>query len=273
TVLVLNLGGNFVQAAGSAISNPVKIVAVAGAGAVTVILDNPNNNITNISGDTQGGSVTVVTQGSISLNAPEGAGLNSWGGSVVIRAGGSITATELLVGMVSFQAGGAVNLRGFFAGARGSGSSVSLTNSAAGLVLGDVRSDSNLTVDGSGSVILSGSLVGSSSITINRPLVVSGSAEIVSSGGRIRLAGEVNAVAASVVAGQAGLVHSLRLLSGNNGTISFGGTGSSRLALGWVELQAGSILNPGAYGFNLLNGRSLIPTTGLLDPDHRLSIR
>ena len=273
TVLVLNLGGDFVQQAGSAITNPVKIVTGRNSGPVTVILNSPNNDIANISGDTQGGSVTVVTRGSIKLNAADGTGLNSWGGSVAIRAGGSITATDLQVGMVSFQAGGAVNLGGSFVGARGSGSSVTLNNRSVVLLLGDVRSDSNLVVDGLGSVILSGTLAGAGSVAIARPVVVVGSAEIVSSGGRISLAGDVNAIAASVVAGQASLVHSLRLLSGNNGTISFGATGGTRLALGWVEFQAGAIVNPGGYTLSLLSGRSLIPTTGLLDPDHRLSTR
>ena len=289
TVLVLNLGGDFVQQTGTAITNPVKIVSAEGAGAVTVILDNPNNVITNIFGDSRGGSVTVVTRGNISLNGPDGltglTGLKTGGGSVVIRAGGTITATDLQAGVVSFQAGGAVKLRGFFVGARGSGSSVSLLSSAAGMVLGDVQADSSLSVDGTGSVVLSGTLAGSGSVTVNRPLVVYGAAAIVSAGGRITLAGEVNGVAGSLAASlaasvaasvQAGLAASSLLIhSGYNGTIGLGGAVGSRFALGWVELQAGVIDNPGGYGLRLTDGRSLTLTTSdlLRSPDHRLSTR
>ncbi|MCX8500846.1 MAG: hypothetical protein ORO03_04020, partial [Alphaproteobacteria bacterium] len=158
-------------------------------------------------------------------------------------------------GSVSFRAGGSVVLDGFFAAARGSGASVVLNNSAAGSVIGGIRSDSSVTIGGTGSSILAGDIIGGSAVTVATAVVVARDLTVAANGGRIEFATAV--AARNAVAG-------LRLDAGYGGVIALGGNiGSSEVSLGWVELN-GLVSNLSGYGI-FYRGGSFIPPSDWLN--------
>ena len=179
--------------------------------------------------------------------------LDTAGGWVVLDTTGKIDASNVSAGSVSFRAGGSVSLNGAFAAASGTGSSIVLNNSAVGAVLGGIRSDSSLSITGSGSTILVGDIIGGAGVAITTPTVVARDSAVVSNGGRVEFARGAAALNALV---------GLRVDAGYGGVIALGGSiGSPSLSLGWVELT-GLISNPSGNGIYYTGG-SLISTDRL----------
>ena len=198
----------------------------------SVRLLNRANGFGNLTVSTGGGGFQIASANDLRFN-----GLNTGGGWVVLDTTGAISGVGdswLSAGSVGFRAGGSVVLKGWFAAASGTASSVSLINSAASTVLGGIRSDSSVTVSGSGSTVLTGDIVGSSAVTIATTVIVARDSTVVANGGRIEFAKAV----AAAVAGS--LAPGIRLDAGYGGMIHLGGSlGIPTMSLGWVDLTGG----------------------------------
>ena len=214
-------------------------------------LMNRGNSFTNLEVTTDGGNFPAGEQPATSPSPS----LSTSGGWVVLDTTRSITASGVSVGSVSFRAGGSVVLSGFFVAASGSGSSVSLNSTAAGLVLGGISASSSVAVSGGGMAVLEGDIVGSSAVSFDQAVVVARDSAVAVSGGRIDFARAVAASNAAV---------GLRLDAGYGGVIALGATiGAADRALGWVELN-GLVSNPSGYGI-FYRGGSLIPPSDRLN--------
>ncbi|MCX8501109.1 MAG: hypothetical protein ORO03_05390 [Alphaproteobacteria bacterium] len=212
----------------------------------SIRLLNPLNRFGSLSVHTGGGNLRITNNQSLIFSE-----LATSGGSVVLETRGNITASGLETGRVSFRAGGSVKLSGFFVGADGSGQSVELNNTAAATVLGSIRSDGSVTVNGAGTTILAGDIVGNSVVSIATPVTVANDSTVVTNGGRIEFARSVAAL---------NRVVGLRLDSGYGGVIALGGSlGSPNLSLGWVELNGG-LSNPSGYGVFYSGGTDILTT-------------
>ena len=200
----------------------------------SVRLLNRDNSFGKLTVQTDGGNFQIASNRDLNFIS-----LSTAGGSVVLDTTGSITTTNISVGAVSFRAGGSVVLSGFFTAARGTGGSVSLNNSAAGMVLGGIRADSSVNVASSGAVVLEGDVVGSGAVTLGPAVVVARDSTVAVSGGRIDFLRSVAAMNAAV---------GLRLDAGYGGVIGLGGAiGSPTLSLGWIDIT-GLLSNPGKFG-------------------------
>ena len=233
--LILGFDGDHIQDA-----NDLKLVT---ADDRRLIINTKGNSLRLLNRANSFGSLSVTTGGGNFMIAKNGDlifdGLATGGGSVVLDASGSIKATAISVGSVSFRAGSSVVLSGFFTAASGTGSSVSLNSTAAGLVLAGIRADSSVAVLGDGRAVLAGDIVGNSAVTIQSAVTVVRDSAVIANGGRIEFARAVAAINAIV---------GLRLDGGYGGVIGLGGNiGSPSLALGWVELN-GYLNNPGKFG-------------------------
>ena len=239
STLTLNLTGDYSQSLDGGSFNIQGGTFKVVGNSYNINLSNPANLLSStatLSVDTNGGNFQLATGSNINSTS-----LKTGGGSVVLQTGGSIRVSGLEAGLeagrVSFRAGGSVNLAGFFAGAEGSGSSIVLGSTAAGLVIGGLAASSSVTLNGSGTAVLTGDIVASGSADIGQQAVVAGSVSIISTGGSVNLAAELNAAAAS-------LANSL-LISVGGGAISLGGSLGKVTRLGWVELE-GARLNSAA---------------------------
>ncbi|MCX8500408.1 MAG: hypothetical protein ORO03_01740, partial [Alphaproteobacteria bacterium] len=217
--------------------------ATFAAGADLIVQTNGNslrllnraNGFANLGVTTEGGSFQIASSRDLIFST-----LSTSGGSVLLDTTGSIKALTIAAGSVSFRAGGSVALAGSFAGARGTGSSVWMSNSATA-VLSGIFSDGAVTVTGTGSTLLAGDIIGHSAVNLGTAVVVARDSSVVSSGGRVEFARQVDSLFAAVRA------PGLRLDSGASGLIVLGGSlGSNSLALGWVELN-GLVSNPSSF--------------------------
>ena len=211
---------------------------------------NRDNSFSSLTVTTEGGNFQIASDQNLSFNS-----LSSAGGSVVLDTSGSIsgnTKAWLTAGSVSFRAGGSVKLDGFFAAANGSGQSVWLNNQAAASVLNCIKADSSVTVTGSSVTILTGEIVGSSSVTIATTAVIARDSSIVSHGGTIEFTQPV--VVLFTTAQTPGFkapsvpTPGLRLDAGHGGHIALGGSlGNPTMELGWVEI-IGRLTDQSTYG-------------------------
>ncbi|MDI9409401.1 MAG: filamentous hemagglutinin N-terminal domain-containing protein, partial [Candidatus Pacebacteria bacterium] len=136
------------QAAGSRFNfnNGISIASLNG-NAVNVWLTNSGNSINRISGSTNGGSISLVTNSASGFTLVD---LKTGGGSVVVtnNSGGINGTQNLVTGGFHFRATGEVELSGVMASTSGTGSSVSINNTSAGWVVGNVTSDTAVTLQG-----------------------------------------------------------------------------------------------------------------------------
>ncbi|MDI9408182.1 MAG: hypothetical protein QM523_02940 [Candidatus Pacebacteria bacterium] len=260
--LILNISGGFDQRGSGAITGALRINAVGGS--ATVYLTNANNNISTLTGDTAGGSITVVTRGSISFN--QGAGvLRTGGGSVVVTSlNGKISGTNIQTGVINFRAAGEVSLSGRFAGASGTGQSVTITNSSAGAVIGKITADGAVLITGTGSAILTDEIGsrGGGSVVIDAKSAVAEDVTLSSaSGGVVEVRQEVRVL--GVLGVQTQPLPKLTI-DVARGQIVFSGRaslGTPDLSLGWIELNARQINNSIGAKLYYTDGVS-IPVTG-----------
>ncbi|MDI9409766.1 MAG: hypothetical protein QM523_11060, partial [Candidatus Pacebacteria bacterium] len=246
--LNLVLTDRLIQAAGTqySFSGGIKLSSLTG-NSVSLWLTSRANQISQISGNTNGGSISVVTN-TTNLKL---VGLNTGGGSVVVvNSGGGLSSDQYVnLGSVGFRLTGAVDLQGKIASASGSASSVNLNSQSAGFVVGNVSSDTGVTVAGENkTVILTGTVTAKSSpIEIAPKTVVAGTVELYSAS-RVELA-TVNSISQTLAG--------LRVVAN---TIVMKGAIGSTAKLGWVEFIAPNLSNPQAYAINY-NGGSVNPAS------------
>ncbi|MDI9409875.1 MAG: hypothetical protein QM523_11625, partial [Candidatus Pacebacteria bacterium] len=216
---------------------------------VSLWLTSTNNQISQISGETKGGSISVVTNTTNLLLTD----LNTGGGSVVVvNSGGGLSSTaDVYLGGVGFRVAGAVDLQGKISATSGSASSVNLNSKSAGFVVGNVSSDNGVVIAGdSSSVILTGTVTSrGSSVEVQPKAVVAGTVELYSAS-RVELA-TVNSISQT-------LGNNLRVAA--NTIVMKGAIGSPTAKLGWVEFIAPNLSNPQGQAINY-NGGPITPTS------------
>ncbi|MDI9409867.1 MAG: hypothetical protein QM523_11585, partial [Candidatus Pacebacteria bacterium] len=227
-------------------SGGIKLSSLTG-NSVSLWLTSRANQISQISGNTNGGSISVVTN-TTNLKL---VGLNTGGGSVVVvNSGGGLSSDQYVnLGSVGFRLTGAVDLQGKIASASGSASSVNLNSQSAGFVVGNVSSDTGVTVAGENkTVILTGTVTAKSSpIEIAPKTVVAGTVELYSAS-RVELA-TVNSISQTLAG--------LRVVAN---TIVMKGAIGSTAKLGWVDFIAPNLSNPHPYAINY-NGGTITPAS------------
>ncbi|MDI9408711.1 MAG: filamentous hemagglutinin N-terminal domain-containing protein [Candidatus Pacebacteria bacterium] len=228
-------------------TNGISVSSLTG-NSVSLWLTSRANQISQISGNTNGGSISVVTN--IALRLTD---LNTGGGSVVVvNSGGGLSSdSNVNLGSVGFRVAGAVDLQGKIASASGSASSVNLASKSAGFVVGNVSSDNGVVIAGdSSSVILTGTVTSrGSSVEVQPKAVVAGTVELYSAS-RVELA-TVNSISQT-------LGNNLRVAA--NTIVMKGPIGSPTAKLGWVEFIAPNLSNPQPYAINY-NGGPITPTS------------
>ncbi|MCX8500753.1 MAG: hypothetical protein ORO03_03525, partial [Alphaproteobacteria bacterium] len=243
--LTLKLAGDYTQTAGSSFDIQGGVFKVVG-NSYNINLSNQNNRFNetaSIEVDSNGGSFQLATGSTITSTS-----LKTAGGWVALRSGGNIKVSGLETGRVSFRAGGSVSLTGSFAGAEGTGSSIVLNSSSAGVVIGSLAAtSSSITLKGSGTAILTGDIVANSSAEIEQKAVVAGPASIVvSSGGVVTTNSTINAIAASIA-------NSL-LISVGSGQINLGDSIGTTTRLGWVQLEGYNLNSAGGVSISWFDG-------------------
>lgn len=231
--ILLRLEGNLLQSKGSLFSANI---ILDNQRSYSLRLTNRYNRIGLLSGVTMGGAVVVNSEESIDLS-----GLNTGGASVTVRSEGSIFGDELKTGMIGFTAKGEVFLKGRFAGASGRAQSVSLTNSSAGAVVGNVTADGAIELGGSGTTILVGNLSsqGGGAIEVNQAITVAAPAVLAAPAAPILVSSHegVIALSSSLTAMNSATAQGLILWVGDHGRIDLGPNRAAILSLGWVSLN------------------------------------
>ncbi|MDI9409389.1 MAG: filamentous hemagglutinin N-terminal domain-containing protein [Candidatus Pacebacteria bacterium] len=237
-----NFTNLILQGVGAVSQSPTGQLVVSGFLSVDRVLSlrltNPLNHFSAITGATGGGSVSITTRGAV-LNLD---GLTTGGGSVVVVASnGGISGKYLVTGGVHFRAAGPVELNGVMASTSGTGSSVSINNTSAGWVVGNVTSDTAVTLQGSG-IILTGTVTSrGSSVSVDAPVKVVGDAGIMSDS-LVEVKGPIDAMT--------GVKDGLKLYAGNNGVINLTANIGAVTRLGWVEFYASVINRPTVISIN-----------------------
>ncbi|MCX8501048.1 MAG: hypothetical protein ORO03_05075, partial [Alphaproteobacteria bacterium] len=262
------------------------VIAAGDSAPVNLVMDNAGNSIMNISGDSRGGSIVLVTtggltstglktrggdftlrsNGTVSLSNLETDGgtlrltnrngnislttVSTAGSSLVLsNPGGVITATGLIAGQVSYSAE-RIELTGSISGLRGSAGWVKVNNNSTTLVLGDNATVNSLSLSGSGAVMLEGNQISSGSIEIDSSVDGKPVAIMVARDSELVSQGGGAIIIRAMINDLLARAHGIRFNAGAGGVVQFNPPTDlgGRTKLGWVEIQTGSL---NSYGTSI----------------------
>ncbi|MDI9409020.1 MAG: filamentous hemagglutinin N-terminal domain-containing protein [Candidatus Pacebacteria bacterium] len=236
--LRLNFSGYYSQSANDSRFDAGDQTLILKGGSGAIRLNNPNNRFQSLAVTTAGASLSLVSNQDLTFTA-----LSTGGGSVnLVTSGSIVTSNPVMTGGLNFKASGSVVVVGKIASINGTAQSVSVTNGAAGMVIGTVTADGAITLDGTGSGILVGQLnsLGGGAITVDLRLAAVGTVAVNSNGGIITIGKALDSLVSSTPAAVAANLE----LNAGNGFIRLEAPLGAVQSLGWVKLVATSINNP-----------------------------